>query len=420
MAIVWVASKLVIAFLIAKAFGQCPAEDITIGPGEIFSGKVEVGGEDDPQYVLLDDKGDRPGATGIHFVAGCNKVNEGEENLKVVLRLKNGAQALAFVLQQDPDPEIPLESKFLQLRPNVSYAELLPLPHSVNIIVEACSPSAEACTTKTSTSTSISIDIFNENPPKFNRDFGQGNLNLASCSGDKCSVPVILDDQITANDGDGGQVGIVFSHNLFTPSAFLFSTSSGSDSELVLTYVGTPSSFSSEDTQVVLMLQATEQRPDALITTIPLMVTVSGVPPTSTGAPETTPTTSCDKEEKYFISMVVLGACLGGLLTALVLILLCLCCKRICGMCGGSGSTDFSATSTNVSMRQSGVMAEGAAFRSFKDTTYLTLQEQHSPIGSTMDSPRVSYEPRTRYSDTDSTASADAAGTGGWRKRLKN
>ena len=50
-------------------------------------------------------------------------------------------------------------------------------------------------------------------------------------------------------------MGIVFSHNLFTPSAFLFSTSSGSDSELVLTYVGTPSSFSSEDTQVVLMLQ---------------------------------------------------------------------------------------------------------------------------------------------------------------------
>lgn len=42
--------------------------------------------------------------------------------------------------------------------------------------------------------------------------------------------------------------------------------------------------------------------------------------------------------------------------------------SRICGMCGGSGSTDFSATSTNVSMRQSGVMAEGAAFRSFKDT----------------------------------------------------
>ena len=44
------------------------------------------------------------------------------------------------------------------------------------------------------------------------------------------------------------------------------------------------------------------------------------------------------------------------------------CFFRICGLCGGSGSTDFSASSTNVSMRQSGVMAEGAAFRSFKDT----------------------------------------------------
>ena len=44
------------------------------------------------------------------------------------------------------------------------------------------------------------------------------------------------------------------------------------------------------------------------------------------------------------------------------------CFWRICGQCGGSGSTDFSTSSTNVSMRQSGVMAEGAAFRSFKDT----------------------------------------------------
>ena len=196
--------------------------------------------------------------------------------------------------------------------------------------------------------------------------------------------------------------------------------------------------------------QATEQRPDALVSTIPLMVTVSGVPttigvPTTTGLPETTtgvpettttvpetttglpdtttgvpgttsevpetttgipetttgvqetttatsedPGGSCDKdlEKKYFLSMVVLGACLGGLLTALVLILLCLCCKRsvsfekfhssscfsrICGMCGGSGSTDFAAPSTNVSMRQSGVMAEGAAFRSFKDTVSRSL-----------------------------------------------
>merc|ERR1719370_1540776 len=115
----------------------------------------------------------------------------------------------------------------------------------------------------------------------------------------------------------------------------------------------------------------------------------------------------------YFNAMIVLGAVLGGLLAALFIILLCLCCSRLCS---GSGSSDFTAASTKISTRQSGGMAEGAAFRSFKDTTYLTLQEQHSPIGSTTDSPRVSYEPRTRYSDSESTASAD----GGWRRRSKN
>ena len=46
MAIVWDASKLVIAFLIAKAFGQCPIDNIEIGPGRTFSGKGEVGGEE--------------------------------------------------------------------------------------------------------------------------------------------------------------------------------------------------------------------------------------------------------------------------------------------------------------------------------------------------------------------------------------
>jgi len=415
MAIIWHASKLVMAFLIAEAFGQCPQENIVIGPGGTFSGKVEVGGEGGAQqYVLLDDNPDRPGSTGIHFLAGCTG-NEGQAGQEVVLRLANGALAFAFVLQQDPGR---LDSKILQLKPDVGYADLLALPKSFDITVEACSPSADDCLPENSASKlcSISIDIFNVHPPKFSRPFGHGNLDLSSCSGgSNCNLPVVLENQITANDGDGGQVGIVFTHDRFTPNAALFSTSKGFNSELVLTYVGTSSSFSSEDTQVVLMVQATEQRPDALVSTIPLVVTVSGVTTTTTTE---VPGGACDKElgRKYFISMVVLGACLGGLLTALFLILLCLCCKRICGLCGGSGSTDFAASSTNVSMRQSGVMAEGAAFRSFKDTTYLTLQEQHSPIGSTTDSPRVSYEPRTRYSDSDSTASAD----GGWRRRSKN
>ena len=135
MAIVWLASKLVIAFLIAKAFGQCPQENIVIGPGpgnRTFSGKVEVGGEGDAQYVLLDNNPES-GITGIHFLAGC-KDNEGQEGREMVLRLKNGTLALAFVLEQYPG-RLP-DSKILQLRPNVSYADLLALPQSFDIIVE--------------------------------------------------------------------------------------------------------------------------------------------------------------------------------------------------------------------------------------------------------------------------------------------
>ena len=88
------------------------------------------------------------------------------------------------------------------------------------------------------------------------------------------------------------------------------------------------------------------------MSTIPLMVTVSGVQ--TTNSPTTTTSTSTtneetststttgetstttedhgdchsDLEKKYFISMVVLGAILGGLLTALFLILICFICKR--------------------------------------------------------------------------------------------
>jgi len=415
MAIVWHASKLVMACLIAEALGQCPEGNIVIGPpaDRTFSGKVEVGG-DSTKYVLLDDNPDRPGSTGIHILAGCSATGDPAVDPDVELRLAN--EASAFVLEQDPGR---LDSKILQLRPAVGYPDLLALPQFLDIAVQACSPSAEVCTTSASKMVSISIEIFNVNPPQFNRYFGHGKLDLSSCPERSiCDIPVVLEKQITANDGDG-QVGIEFSHDRFTPNAALFSTSS-SNSELLLNYIGTQSSFSSENTTVVLMVQAKEQRPDALMTTIPVMVTVSGVTEFTTTTTEDPGGAggACDEdlERKYFISMIVLGACLGGLLTALFIVLLCLCCKRICGLCGGSGSTDFSASSTNVSMRQSGVMAEGAAFRSFKDTTYLTLQEHHSPIGSTTDSPRVGYEPRTRYSDSESTASAD----GGWRKRSKN
>ena len=50
-------------------------------------------------------------------------------------------------------------------------------------------------------------------------------------------------------------------------------------------------------------------------------------------------------------------------------------------LCSGSGSSDFTATSTKISTRQSGVMAEGAAFRSFKDTVRVFLFNSLSIAG---------------------------------------
>ena len=131
MAIVTHAYKLVMAFLIAKAFGQCPEENIVIGPGQTFSGKVEVGGGGEggeQQYVLLDDNPDRPGSTGIHFLAGCTTAGQ-----EVVLNLVKGEWDFAFVLQQDPGR---LDSKILQLSPDLGYADLLSLPKSFDITVQ--------------------------------------------------------------------------------------------------------------------------------------------------------------------------------------------------------------------------------------------------------------------------------------------
>ena len=215
MAIVWHASKLVMACLIAEALGQCPEGNIVIGPpaDRTFSGKVEVGG-DSTKYVLLDDNPDRPGSTGIHILAGCSATGDPAVDPEVELRLVN--EASAFVLEQDPGR---LDSKILQLRPAVGYPDLLALPQFLDIAVQvkcaikvissdtniqACSPSAEVCTTSASKMVSISIEIFNVNPPQFNRYFGHGKLDLSSCPERSiCDIPVVLEKQITANDGDG-------------------------------------------------------------------------------------------------------------------------------------------------------------------------------------------------------------------------
>ena len=121
MAIAWSALKLVMTFLIAKTSGQCPADNIVIGPPGKNSGKVEVG-SDGAEYVLLDEF-DR---LGIHFLAGCS----GQQS-EVVLRLANGTDW--FILEQDP---VRVDSKTLQLKPDVGYADLLALPQPTIIAVE--------------------------------------------------------------------------------------------------------------------------------------------------------------------------------------------------------------------------------------------------------------------------------------------
>jgi len=412
MDIFWSATSLVIAFYITKANGQeCgiiqigpPDPNDPQNPDRTFSGSIEVS---DAQYFLFEDDGSK----GINFLAGCAT----DPSIPVQLQIDPSTGTEWFVLEESV---LRVDSKTLQLKPNVEYANLLRLPDLFDIVIQACEVDDPSnCATA---SVAITIKIYNVKAPEFNHPYGHGQIDLGSCPGEgQCNIPVVLDKTIKANDGDGSGVGIVYTHDIFTPHATLFETSSGGNSELVVTYQGRQNSFSTEGTQVVLLVQAEEQRPDGLKATIPLVVDVTGVQPSPTTSPtSTTSSTSprtCndDLEKKYFIAMIVLGAVLGGLLAALFIILLCLCCRRLCS---GTGSSDFTATSTKISTRQSGVMAEGAAFRSFKDTTYLTLQEQHSPVGSTTDSPRVSYEPRTRYSDSESTASVDA----GWRRRSKD
>ena len=126
MAIAWGALKLVMTFLIAKTSGQCPTDNIVIGPPGKNSGKVEVGG-DGAEYVLLDDNPDRPDQQGIHFLAGCS----GQQSEVVVLRLANGTDW--FTLEQDP---VRVDSKTLQLKPDVGYDKLLALPQPTIIAVE--------------------------------------------------------------------------------------------------------------------------------------------------------------------------------------------------------------------------------------------------------------------------------------------
>ena len=68
-----------------------------------------------------------------------------------------------------------------------------------------------------------------------------------------CFILKNINQPSTANAGSG--VVIVYTHDIFTPHASLFETSKGENSELVVIYQGRQNSFSTEGTQVVLLVQ---------------------------------------------------------------------------------------------------------------------------------------------------------------------
>ena len=130
MDIFWSATSLVIAFYITKANGQeCgiiqigpPDPNDPQNPDRTFSGNIEVS---DAQYFLFEDDGSK----GINFLAGCAN----DPSIPVQLQIDSGTGTEWFVLEESA---LRVDSKTLQLKPNVEYANLLRLPDLFNIIIQ--------------------------------------------------------------------------------------------------------------------------------------------------------------------------------------------------------------------------------------------------------------------------------------------
>ena len=122
MDIFWRATSIVIAFYISKANGQgCGI--IQIGPQTPpFSGIIEVS---DAQYFLFEDDGSK----GINFLAGCAT----NPNVPVQLEIVSGPGTEWFVLEESA---LRVDSKTLQLKPNVEYVNLLRLPDPFDIVIQ--------------------------------------------------------------------------------------------------------------------------------------------------------------------------------------------------------------------------------------------------------------------------------------------
>ena len=130
MDIFWSATSLVIAFYITKANGQeCgiiqigpPDPNDPQNPDRTFSGNIEVS---DAQYFLFEDDGSK----GINFLAGCAN----DPSIPVQLQIDPGTGTEWFFLEESA---LRVDSKTLQLKPNVEYANLLRLPDLFDIVVQ--------------------------------------------------------------------------------------------------------------------------------------------------------------------------------------------------------------------------------------------------------------------------------------------
>ena len=122
MDIFWFATSIVIAFYISKANGQA-CGIIQIGPQDPpFIGIIEVS---DGQYFLFEDDGSK----GINFLAGCAT----NPNVPVQLEIVSGPGTEWFVLEESA---LRVDSKTLQLKPNVEYVNLLRLPDPFDIVIQ--------------------------------------------------------------------------------------------------------------------------------------------------------------------------------------------------------------------------------------------------------------------------------------------
>ena len=118
---------LLLACLVAQAAAQCPKEDILIGPGDTFSGSVEV---HPLLYVLEGDSGGIPDRSGIHVVAGCKDQQVDDD---VVISIAGEEGNKYFVLNDNQERT---QNKLIQLKDEFKTSLNFPLPETLTFSLE--------------------------------------------------------------------------------------------------------------------------------------------------------------------------------------------------------------------------------------------------------------------------------------------